>query len=212
MIDTNPLDRILGILGTKDEVEAQTKLEEKFSYEEMDRALNQWSVLCAWSWLEPNEYPQNKKPSADEENLRHAFIDAIKKSAMTLTKERYAPGDWIGDIKRASYEISEILNGEKPEKCKIKLPDLYEKITGKKDYFFTEEHTKSFLWVISVERFTGLCAGYLPEKDMIVHLLAYPPRPTPSTLSTKELVDWSGQKNADGEYYPPTPYIPTCNC
>jgi hypothetical protein len=212
MVETNPLDRILDILGTEDKFEAQTKLQEKFGEEKIEQAVNQWSVLCAWSWLEPDDYPDAQKPSDDEEKLRLAFIKAIKATALTLIKEHYKPGASFKEITARSNDLSNILNGTEPKNYKIKLPELYKKITSKKDYVFTKELTNSFLWLTSVDRFNGMCAGYLPEQKKIVQILAYPPRPIPSTLSTQELIDWSEQKKTKEEYYPATPYIPTCNC
>ncbi len=211
MVETNSLDRILDILGTEDKFEAQTKLKEKFGEEKIEHAVNQWSVLCAWSWLEPADYPPNEQQDGDQEKLRRAFIKAIKATALTLIKEHYKPGAFMKEITARSNDLSNILNGTEPKDCKIKLPELYKKLTSKKDYIFTKELTDSFLWLTSVDRFNGMCAGYLPEKNKIVQILAYPPRPTTSALPKEELLSWCEQSKKD-EYYPPTPYIPTCNC
>lgn len=212
MISSSPLDRILGILGTEDKFEAQTRLSEKFSEEIVYKAVTQWSQLVAWSWLEPADYPADRKPTDDEEALRNAFVAAIKATAMVFVRENYSPGEAIAEIKAKSSELADILSGQAPKKAKITLPKIYHKITSKDDYVFTDKLTDKFLWIASVERFTGVCAGYLPEDDQIVQILAYPPRPTPSTLTGKDLLDWSRKTDTDKNYIPPSPYIPTCNC
>lgn len=210
MVDTNSLDRILDILGTEDKFEAQTKLRERFAVTDIQKAVTQWSQLIAWSWLEPEDYPADQQPSADQEQLRSAFIEAIQATALILIREHYQPGDLIEDMQRRSDELSKILNGTAPEGSSLTLPQLYQKLTGKNDYIFTQELTDQFLWVTSVERFTGICAGFYNDK--IVQLLACPPRPVPSVLKGQVLRQWATQGDTQDPYTPPSPYIPTCNC
>ena len=213
MLDISPLDRMLDILGTTDKIEAKQQLDRKFPGGDLKKATTQWSQLVAWSWLEPDDYPADRQPTPAQEDLRAIFIAAIKATALILIQEQYQAGELLEDIKTRSDQLSDILNGTtKSSNSSIGLPDLYQQITNKNDYFFTKDHTNSFLWVTSIQRFTGICAGYLTEADQIVQVLAYPPRPTSSTLPTEELRTWSQQENTQGSYLPPTPYIPTCNC
>ncbi|MCL1470664.1 hypothetical protein [Argonema antarcticum] len=171
----------------------------------------QWSQLVAWSWLEPHEYSENK-PNEAQENLRQEFINAVKELARTCIQEHYCPGMFVDQIIAQSDCLSEYLAGKLP-KSGLTLPNLYHDLTNLEDYAFTEELTKLFLWVVTVDRFNGWLAGYNKKEDKFVMVIAYPPRPalSPSVLTVSELRDWS-QGKGDGGYTPPNPYIPTCIC
>lgn len=210
---------IPSLLGVYQEAEAKTRLKEKLGAEATDitrQAIAQWSQLVAWSWLEPDDYEEPEKPSAEQENLRKGFINALKDLARSCITEHYSPGTFIDQIVAGSDTLSQYLNGDISEGC-LTLPALYKQLTGKDDYVFQKEFTQIFLWVITLERFNGWLAGYVEEngniKDKFVLVLAYPPRPalSPSVLTVSELRDWS-QGKGDGNYTPSNPYIPTCVC
>ena len=210
---------IPSLLGVYQETDAERRLKEKMGAEATDitrQVVAQWSQLVAWSWLEPGDYEE--EPTEDQENLRKAFINALKELARSCLTEHYSPGTFIAPIVAGSETLSQYLNGELPENGNgLKLPDLYQQLTGKDDYVFKKEFTQNFLWVITLDRFYGWLAGYIEEngniKDKFVLVLTYPPRPalSPSVLTAEELRDWS-QGKGDGNYTPANPYIPTCNC
>ena len=213
---------IPSLLGVYQEPEAKTLLNEKLGAEATDitrQAIAQWSQLVAWSWLGPDDYYelQQETPSADQENLREAFINALKDLARSCITEHYSPGTFIDQIVAGSDTLSQYLNGDLSSESGLTLPALYKQLTGKDDYVFQKEFTELFVFVVTLERFNGFLAGYIEEngniKDKFVGVLAYPPRPalSPSVLTASELRDWS-QGLGDGNYTPANPYIPTCNC
>lgn len=210
---------IPSLLGVYQDTDAETRLKEKMGAKAIDitrQVVAQWSQLVAWSWLEPDDYEEQEKPSEEQENLRKAFINALKDLARSCITEHYSPGTFIDQIVAGSDTLSQYLNGDLSESG-LTLPALYKQLTGKEDYVFQKEFTQIFLWVITLDRFNGWLAGYIEEngniKDKFVLVLAYPPRPalSPSVLTASELRDWS-QGKGDGNYTPPNPYIPTCNC
>jgi hypothetical protein len=211
---------IPSLLGVYQETDAEKLLKERMGSEAIDitrQVVAQWSQLVAWSWLGPDDYYELNQPSsAEQENLRKAFINALKDLARSCLTEHYSPGTFIDQIVAGSDTLSQYLNGDISENG-LTLPDLYQQLTGKDDYVFQKEFTQNFLWVITLDRFYGWLAGYIEEngniKDKFVLVLAYPPRPalSPSVLTASELRDWS-QGIGDGNYTPPNPYIPTCNC
>jgi len=213
---------IPSLLGVYEEAKAKTLLNEKLGAEATDitrQAITQWSQLVAWSWLGPDDYYelQQETPSADQENLRKAFINALKDLARSCITEHYSPGTFIDQIVAGSDTLSQYLNGELSSENGLTLPALYQELTGKDDYVFQKEFTEIFVFVVTLERFNGFLAGYIEEngniKDKFLLVLAYPPRPalSPSVLTASELRDWS-QGLGDGGYTPPNPYIPTCIC
>jgi len=219
---------IPSLLGVYQEADAKTRLNEKLGADATDttrQAIAQWSQLVAWSWLEPDDYyelegqpsEEQKKLRKDQENLRQAFINALKDLARSCLTEHYSPGTFIDQIVAGSDTLSQYLNGDLSSESGLTLPALYQQLTGKDDYVFKQEFTQFFLFVITLERFNGSLAGYIEEngniKDKFVLVLAYPPRPalSPSVLTASELRDWS-QGLGDGGYTPPNPYIPTCVC
>jgi hypothetical protein len=210
---------IPSLLGVYQDTEAETLLKERMGPEAIDitrQVVAQWSQLVAWSWLEPDDYEEQEKPSDEQENLRKGFINALKDLARSCITEHYSPGTFIDQILVGSDTLSQYLNGDISESG-LTLPDLYKQLTKKDDYVFQNEFTQIFLWVITLDRFNGWLAGYIEEngniKDKFVLVLAYPPRPalSPSVLTASELRDWS-QGLGDGGYTPPNPYIPTCAC
>jgi len=217
MSEFNTITSLLGVYQDM----AETLLKQRMGNEAIDitrQVVTQWSQLVAWSWLEPDDYEEQEKPSDEQENLRKAFINALKELARSCLTEHYSPGTFIDQIMAGSETLSHYLNGELPENGNgLKLPDLYQQLTGKEDYVFKKEFTQNFLWVITLDRFNGWLGGYIEEngniKDKFVLVLAYPPRPalSPSVLTASELRDWS-QGKGDGNYTPPNPYIPACNC
>ena len=212
---------IPSLLGVYQEPEAKTRLKKKLGAEATDitrQAIAQWSQLVAWSWLGPDDYYELNEPSsAEQENLRKAFINALKDLARSCITEHYSPGTFIDQIVAGSDTLSQYLNGELSSENGLTLPALYKQLTGKDDYVFKQEFTQIFLFVITLDRFNGSLAGYIEEngniKDKFVLVLAYPPRPalSPSVLTASELRDWS-QGLGDGNYTPANPYIPTCGC
>lgn len=219
MSDFNTIPSLLGVYQDTD---AETRLKKKMGAEATEKTrqvVAQWSQLVAWSWLEPDDYyelQEQDKHSDEEENLRKAFINALKDLARSCITEHYSPGTFIDQILAGSDTLSQYLNGDISESG-LTLPALYKQLTGKHDYVFEKEFTQNFLWLITLDRFNGWLAGYIEEngniKDKFVLVLAYPPRPalSPSVLTASELRDWS-QGIGDGNYTPPNPYIPTCNC
>jgi hypothetical protein len=211
---------IASLLGVYQEADAKTRLNKKLGADATDRtqqAIAQWSQLIAWSWLDPDDYEEQEKPSAEQENLRQAFINTLKELARSCLTEHYSPGTVIDQIVAGSDTLSQYLNGELSSENGLTLPALYQQLTGKDDYVFQKEFTEIFVFVVNLERFNGFLAGYIEDngniKDKFVGVLAYPPRPalSPSVLTASELRDWS-QGLGDGGYTPPNPYIPTCFC
>jgi hypothetical protein len=172
----------------------------------------QWSQLVAWSWLEPEDYGTEERPSDEQEALRKAFIATVKELGRYCIAEHYCPGMFGKNIKDQSDLLSQYLTGELSE-GDLTLPKLYKQLTGKDDYTFKPEFTQHFIWVVTVDRFNGWLAGYNETEDKFVMVLAYPPRPalSPSVLQASDLRQWS-QGKGDGDYTPPNPYIPTCIC
>jgi len=216
MSEFNTIPSLLGVYQDM----AETLLKQRMGNEAIDitrKVVAQWSQLVAWSWLEPDDYEEQEKPSEDQENLRVAFINALKDLARSCLTEHYSPGTFIDQIVAGSDTLSQYLNGELSSESGLTLPALYQQLTGKEDYVFKKDFTQNFLWVITLDRFNGWLAGYIEEngniKDKFVLVLAYPPRPalSPSVLTASELRDWS-QGKGDGNYTPSNPYIPTCNC
>lgn len=203
------------LLGVYQQSEAEKKLMARLGPDAADKAQQfaaQWSQLVAWSWLEPEDYEEQEKPSEEQENLRQAFISVIKELTRYCIAEHYCPGMFVEDIKTQSDLLSQYLNGNTPESG-LTLPKVYYQLTNRYDYAFKEEFTQSFVWVVNAERFHGWLAGYNEKDDKFVMVLAYPPRPalSPAVLQASELRDWC-QGKGDGGYTPRNPYIPTCIC
>ena len=120
---------IPSLLGVYQEAEAKTRLKEKLGTEATDitrQAIAQWSQLVAWSWLGPDDYYelQQETPSADQENLRKAFINALKDLARSCITEHYSPGTFIDQIVAGSDTLSQYLNGELSSENGLTLPAL----------------------------------------------------------------------------------------
>lgn len=212
------LNTIRLLLGTYQQTDVEKKLIEKLgggeiATDKVQKFVTQWSQLVAWSWLEPSDY-EGEKPSDDRESLRQEFIRVVKELARVGLAEHYCP-NMFGDqehIVEQSDRLSDYLTG-KLSKNGLTLPALYEQLTNRKDYVFTEDFTKFFCWVVTIDRFHGWLAGYNEATDKFVMVVAYPPRPalSPSVLSASELRNWI-QNKGDGDYTPRNPYIPTCGC
>jgi hypothetical protein len=208
------------LLGVYQQTDVEKKLIERLgggttATEKVQQFAAQWSQLVAWSWLEPSDYEGDKPSNDDREELRLAFIREVKKLARLCIAEHYCP-NMSGDqqpIVEQSDRLSEYLAGKLSSKSGLTLPKLYHELTNKDDYAFTEEFTKLFWWVVTVDRFNGWLAGYNEKEDKFVMVVAYPPRPaiSPSVLTASDLRDWS-QGKGDGGYTPRNPYIPTCMC
>ncbi|MEG4215248.1 hypothetical protein QUA27_08760 [Microcoleus sp. Pol14C6] len=214
------LNTIRLLLGTYQQTEVEKKLIEKLgggttATDKVQRFAAQWSQLVAWSWLEPSDY-EGKKTSDDDaqESLRQEFIRVVKELARVCIAEHYCPNMFEDQqhIVEQSDRLSDYLTG-KLSKNGLTLPNLYKDLTHRDDYAFTEEFTKLFLWVVSIDRYHGWLAGYNEDKDKFVMVIAYPPRPalSPSVLSASDLHNWI-QNKGDADYTPRNPYIPTCMC
>ena len=206
---------IASLLGIYQQTDVEKKLMERWGPDATDKAQQfaaQWSQLVAWSWLEPDDYEEQEKPSQEQENLRQELIAVVKELARYGIAEHYCPGMFVEDIKTQSALLSQYLNGDTPESG-LTLPKLYYQLTNRYDYAFQKEFTQSLVWLVTVDRFHGWLAGYNETEDKFVMVLAYPPRPalSASVLQVSELRDWS-QGKGDGGYTPPNPYIPMCFC
>ena len=123
---------IPSLLGVYQEAEAKTRLKKKLGAEATDitrQAIAQWSQLVAWSWLEPDDYEEQEKPSAEQENLRKGFINALKDLARSCITEHYSPGTFIDQILAGSDTLSQYLNGARSENG-LTLPVLYKQLTA----------------------------------------------------------------------------------
>lgn len=82
------------------------------------------------------------------------------------------------------------------------------------DYPFTKTGFMEILHpVINLDSFSGGLSSYDYALRKFIVVLAYPPRPefSPATVQKEKVVNWA-QDNNNGNWLPPSAYIPTCGC
>lgn len=181
MSELNPIP---DSLGAERQREAEKKAIEKFGSDIVTKLNTQWSQLVAWSWREPDDYEEGKKPSDAQETLRKGFIDAVKDLARYCAAEHYCPGMFKERPIPGMIDIlSSYLNGGKRDESGLTLRGVYEQLTNQNDYVFDGELTQSFIWVVTVDRLDSWLAGYNKKKDKFVMVLGYPPRSSINSLA-----------------------------
>ncbi|MBP0016339.1 MAG: hypothetical protein J7647_02130 [Cyanobacteria bacterium SBLK] len=201
----------------------------------IQKAVNQWSRLVAWSWCDYLAFVDDREQAKQEENLKKFVIQSLTQQAqhadgwLSYGKEelRVQADLWsqiivyllLGDNEAALDIAKDDLGEEVPsfEDMKITLSDVVFKTTEEplvtsvpenKSYmnlFYVQITRDSFTGRIARASETECANPYTPY----ITIICYPPRPElgPLTVTPDQLIEWaSGGRRL--QYLPPSAYIP----
>lgn len=178
----------------------------------------QWSRLVAWSWTPILAFEKDKDKSKKEQEqlLKEFFNETLQQQGLnTLSYESYADKESKEQAEYLSGVIQSLFLGNNSEipylkenGVEVTLGQVLEELSGE-EFVFTEftEFTQMFTCKVIAE-YTGKFTEIGERKYMAT--LAYPPRPALSeyTVTESQLSDWAKNENTEGNYLPPSLYIP----
>ena len=177
-------------------------------------AIKQWSQLVAWSWTDLLAFAGESQESQERE-LKSFFIKTLQKQGQAASAyTSYGQEESKLQAESLGEDIKNLLLGRNDRigelnDVTVTLSMVMETLTGDK-CITTEkpEMTEKFTYQIVLDSYTGAIVE--TAKARYLAYMAYPPRPALSeiTLSEQQLYDWARNLNTQGDYLPPSPYIP----
>jgi len=183
-------------------------------------AVKQWSQLVAWSWSSLLAFAGESQES-QERTLKSFFIKTLQMQGQAASaytsygqQESKRKAEHLGeDIKNLLLGRNNEIEYLQNEGVTVTLSMVLEKLTGQK-CITTEnpEMTEKFTFQVVLDSYTGEILE--TAKNQYLAYMAYPARPALSeiTLSEQQLYDWASNLNTQGDYLPPSPYIPIAGC
>jgi len=190
--------------------------------------VTQWSRIVAWSWCDYLAFAGDPK-QAQEIKLKNLLVYALKTQAQNADayisygdeNSKTAADTWGKAILNLLLGHTNQVPGG--EDITLSLSDVLFKITGQ--HLLTslpenEVFTKSFFVRVITNAFSGKIIDAPKQcktKDTpYINFIAYPPRPPLGelTVTEEQLVYWASdpEPRPDGNYLPPSVYIPTAFC
>lgn len=179
-------------------------------------ATKQWSQLVAWSWSKGLAFEQNQEQAQAESRLKKFFIKIMQNQAMCrMAGLNYGNKEAIALAKRASETIKNLFAGmnhkiEEIRDLNLTISDVLKKLTGE-DFLFAKDHDfrSLFTFSVTVDEFEGGLYDDEANPGHYVAQVTYPPCPTFSDATvTEEQLDGWMHADAEGNYLPPSAYIP----
>jgi hypothetical protein len=183
-------------------------------------AVKQWSQLVAWSWSPSLAFgatdsdPGDPQKAEDEQKLKDYFKSTLSSQAKYLSAATsYGDRDASDTALATAENIKKLFAGDNKDikllaTIQLTLPEVLKKLTGD-DFIFgmDADFRKKFRFEVIVDEFSGRIRIDEEEITTYVASLTYPPRPSLGKEFDDQLKDWMNGIG-DGDYLPPSAYIP----